>query len=158
VDGLHWLTPQQLINVLAIGQATPGPLSSTATATGYVLTAHPGDVWSGVPGAVAATLGVFLPAFVVVLILGYVVPLLRRYPIAMDFLKGVNAGVIALLIGAFVTLAWATIFRADNAPDWLSLVLTGVAFVLMERFRWNPLLLIIVGAGVGIARVVLGLG
>lgn len=157
VDGLHWLTPQQLINVLAIGQATPGPLLSTASATGYLVTARVGDAWSGVPGAIAATLGVFLPAFIVVLILGYIVPLLRRYPVVMDFLKGVNAGVIALLIGAFVTLASATLFRADNAPDWLSLVLTGVAFVLLERYRWSPLTLIVVGAAVGIMRVVLGI-
>ena len=158
VDGLHWLTPQQLINVLAIGQATPGPLSSTATAAGYVITARPGDALSGVPGAIAASLGVFLPAFIVVLILGYVVPYLRRYPVAMDFLKGVNAGVIALLIGAFVTLAWATVIRPDSGPDWLSLALTGIAFVLLERYRWNPLTLIVVGAGVGIVRVVAGVG
>jgi len=158
VDGLHWLTPQQLLNVLAIGQATPGPLLSTASATGYLITARVGDTWSGVPGATVSTLGVFLPAFIVVLILGHVVPYLRRYPVAMDFLKGVNAGVIALLIGAFVTLAWATVIRPDSSPDWLSLALIGMAFILLERSRWSPLVLIVVGAGVGIVRIAVGFG
>src|SRR5258708_37274833 len=70
VDGLHWLTPQQLLDILAIGQATPGPLSSTASAAGYLLTVSRDNLWSGVPGAFAARLGIFLPAFVIVLILG----------------------------------------------------------------------------------------
>src|SRR5260221_8166328 len=93
VDGLHWLTPQQLLNTLAIGQATPGSLLSTSAAAGYLITVQPGDVWSGVPGGIVAAVGVFLPEFIVVLILGRIIPLLRCYPVALDFLKGVNAGV-----------------------------------------------------------------
>ncbi|MEP7288904.1 MAG: chromate efflux transporter [Chloroflexota bacterium] len=158
VDELHWLTPQRLLDVLAIGQATPGPLTSTASAAGYMLTVTPGAIWSGVPGAIVATLGVFLPAFVVVLILGRVVPYIRRYPIVLDFLKGVNAGVIALLIGAFANLAWATAVRPDSSVDWLSLVLVGIAFILLERFKWNPIQLIVIGALVGVGRVMVGFG
>jgi chromate transporter len=156
VDGLHWLTPQQLLDTLAIGQATPGPLLSTSAAAGYIITVQPANVWSGVPGALSAALGVFLPAFVVVLILGRVIPVIRRYPITLDFLKGVNAGVIALLIGAFATLAYASLFAGPHV-DWLSLVLTAIAFVLLERVKWSPLSLIAAGACVGILRVLVGL-
>ncbi len=155
VDGLHWLTPQQLLDTLAIGQATPGPLLSTSAAAGYVITAQPGNAWSGVSGALIAALGVFLPAFIVVLILGRVVPFIRRYPITLDFLKGVNAGVIALLVGAFATLAYASL--TGPRFDWLSLLLTLAAFVLLERAKWSPFALIATGAAIGILRVVVGL-
>ncbi|HLY27200.1 MAG TPA: chromate transporter [Aggregatilineales bacterium] len=105
--------------------------------------------------AIAGAVGVFLPAFAVVLILGKVVPYLRRYPIALGFMKGVNAGVIALLLGAFASLAYSTLFA--SGVDWLSLALTVVAFVLLERFRWSPIALIIAGAGVGVVRTLVGL-
>lgn len=152
VDTLHWLTPQQLIDVLAIGQSTPGPVLSTASAAGYVITVTPGNLWSGVPGAIAATIGVFAPAFFIVLILGRVVPYIRRYPVIMDFLKGVNAGVIALLIGAFITLALATLIHPGGSVDWLSLILTVLAFLALERYNWSPLRLIIIGIGIGLLR------
>lgn len=157
VDGLGWMTPQQLLDTLAIGQSTPGPVSSTASAAGYVMTVIPGNVWSGVPGALAATVGVFLPAFVVVWLLGRIVPYLRRYPITLDFLKGVNAGVIALLIEAFVTLAWAALVRSDVGINWLSLLVAGVAFVALERYNVSPLILIGVGAVIGLGRAGLGI-
>jgi chromate transporter len=156
VSGLGWMTPQQLLDTLAIGQSTPGPLTSTASAAGYILTVTPGNLWSGVPGALAATAGVFLPAFVIVAILGKVVPLLRRYPLALDLLKGVNAGVIALLAGAFFDLSWAALIRPAGV-DWLSLLLAGLAFVALERFKISPLALIGLGALIGLARVPLGL-
>jgi chromate transporter len=156
VTGLGWMTPQQLLDTLAIGQSTPGPLTSTASAAGYILTVTPGNVWSGVPGALAATAGVFLPAFIIVAILGKVVPLLRRYPLALDLLKGVNAGVIALLAGAFFDLAWAVLIRPAGV-DWLSLLVAGLAFVALERFKMSPLALIGLGALIGLVRVARGL-
>jgi chromate transporter len=155
VDGLGWMTPQQLLDTLAIGQSTPGPVSSTVSAAGYILTVQPGNLWSGIPGALAATAGVFLPAFIVVAILGKVVPYLRRYPITLDFLKGVNAGVIALLAGAFVSLAASTLIRPGSGVDWLALAITVLAFVALERLKWSPLLLIVLGAVFGLMRVAL---
>jgi chromate transporter len=155
VDALGWLTPQQLLDTIAIGQSTPGPVSSTVSAAGYVLTVTPGDIWSGVPGALAATVGVFLPAFIIVALLGKIVPYLRRYPVTLDFLTGVNAGVIALLIGTFLTLAWATLIRPDGEIDLLALCLTILAFVGLERYRLSPLILIALGAGIGLLRALL---
>ncbi|MCC7450955.1 MAG: chromate efflux transporter [Anaerolineae bacterium] len=157
VDGLGWMTPQQLLDTLAIGQSTPGPVSSTASAAGYVMTVTPGNIWSGVPGALAATAGVFLPAFVVVWLLGKIVPYLRRYPITLDFLKGVNAGVIALLIEAFMTLAWAALVRPDVGVNGWSLIVAGVAFVALERYDASPLILVGVGAVIGVGRAGLGI-
>jgi chromate transporter len=157
VDNLGWLTPQQLLDVLAIGQATPGPFLSTSSAAGYVMSVTPGNLWSGVPGAIAATTGVFLPAFVVILILGRVVPYLHRYPITLDFLKGVNAGVIALLVGTFANLAYSTLIRPSGSIDWIAIILLGIAFVLLERFKWNSLLLVALGAAIGILRTFVGI-
>lgn len=152
VDGLGWMTPQQLLDTLAIGQSTPGPVSSTVSAAGYILTVQPGNIWSGIPGALAATVGVFLPAFIVVAILGKVVPYMRRYPVTLDFLKGVNAGVIALLAGAFVSLAASTLIRPGSGVEWLALAITVMAFIALERLKWSPLLLIALGAVIGLAR------
>ncbi len=157
VYGLGWLTPQQLVDTVAIGQSTPGPVLSTVSAAGYIMTATPGDLWSGVPAAVASTVGVFLPAFVIVLILGRLAPLMRRSALATDFLKGVNAGVIALLIGTFLNLAWATLARPGGGVDWLTLILTGAAFFALERLKWSPLALVPLGAGIGLIRIALGL-
>ncbi len=157
IDRLGWMTPQQLLDTLAIGQSTPGPVSSTAAAAGYVMTVTPGNIWSGVPGALAATAGVFLPAFVIAWLLGKIVPYLRRYPITLDFLKGVNAGVIALLIEAFVTLAWAALVRPDAGINWFALLVAGLAFVALERYNVSPLVLIGVGAVIGLVRGGLGI-
>jgi chromate transporter len=157
VETLGWLTPQQLIDMIAIGQATPGPVSSTAAAAGYVMTAIPGDFWSGIPGAAVSAIAVFLPAFIVVLILGRLVPYLKRYPVALDFLKGVNAGVIALLLGTLFNLAWATLIRPAGGIDWLSLLIAGIMFIALERFNVSSLILIIVGALFGLGRVVLSI-
>ena len=157
VQNTGWLTPQQLVDTLAIGQATPGPVSSTAAAAGYVMTATPGDLLSGTPAALLSSVAVFTPAFFIVLLLGRLIPILGRSPAALDFLKGVNAGVIALLIGAFINLAWGTVIRVDSKVDWLSVMLTGLAFVALERLRWEPAGLILIGAGIGLARAGLGL-
>ncbi len=156
VDGLGWLTPQQLLDTIAIGQSTPGPVSSTVSAAGYIMTVTPGNLWSGIPGALAATAGVFLPPFIIVVLLGKLIPSMRRYPVVFDFLKGVNAGVIALLIGTFFNLSWATLIRPAGI-DWLSLCLTVLAFVLLERFKLSPLLLIALGAVSGLVRVALSI-
>ena len=157
VETLGWLTPQQLIDMVAIGQATPGPVSSTAAAAGYVMTAIPGNLWSGVPGAAISAIAVFLPAFIIVAILGRLVPYLKRYPVALDFLKGVNAGVIALLLGTLFNLAWATLIRPSGGIDWISLLMAGSMFVALERFNVSSLILIVVGALIGLGRIALNI-
>ena len=85
VERWGWLTEAQLLDAVAVGQVTPGPVFTTATFIGYVL--------GGVPGATLATVGIFLPAFVFVALTGPLVPRIRRSPVAGAFLDGVNVGV-----------------------------------------------------------------
>ena len=89
VERWHWLSESQLLDAIAIGQATPGPVFTTATFIGYVL--------GGAPGAAVATLGIFLPAFLFVAVSGPLVPRLRRSLTAGAFLDGVNAASLALM-------------------------------------------------------------
>src|SRR4030095_12286312 len=89
VDRWHWLSSEQLLDAIAVGQVTPGPVFTTATFVGYVL--------AGIPGAGIATIGIFLPAFLFVRLSGSLVPRIRRSPIAAAVLDGVNAGSLALM-------------------------------------------------------------
>ena len=150
-----WLTPRQLVDAFAIGQTTPGPVLSTAAAAGYIMAADPNNLWAGVPSALISAVGVFLPAFLIVLALGRLMPLLARYTFINDFLKGVNAGVIALLAATFLNLAWSTFVRAERGLDWLSLGMAIAAFFALERLKWSPLLLVTLGIGVGTLRALL---
>src|SRR5580658_1679098 len=100
VDRLHWLTQAQLLDAVAVGQVTPGPVFTTATFIGYIL--------GGFRGAVVATLGIFLPSFFFVSISGPLIPHLRRSPLAGAFLDGVN-------VGAWALMAAVTLFRARAA-------------------------------------------
>jgi chromate transporter len=151
----NWLTTRQLVDAFAIGQATPGPVLSTAAAAGYLMRADPSDLWAGVPSALVSAIGVFLPAFLIVLAIGKLMPLLARYTLINDFLKGVNAGVIALLMATFLNLAWTTLVRAERGVDWLAAIMALAAFVALERLKWSPVLLIALGIGAGILRTAL---
>lgn len=158
VDGAGWLTPRQLLDVLAIGQATPGPVTSTVAAAAYIMMGDPNNLWAGIPAAVLGTIGVFLPAFIIILLLGRLIPYLRRYPIMLEFLKGVNAGVIALLIGTFSDLAISTLRQSSGGLDWIALIMTLAAFVGLEYLELGAVPLVLIGATLGIVRIVLGAG
>jgi len=119
----HWLTSKQLLDAVAVGQITPGPLFTTATFIGYVL--------KGAPGAVAATIGIFLPAFVFCAIGGAVLPWLRRSRLAGAFLDGVNVASLALM--AVVT--WELARTA--LVDILTIATALACSVLLFRYRVN---------------------
>lgn len=134
---LGWLSETQLLDAVAAGQITPGPLSSTATFIGFVL--------RGLPGALAATVGIFLPAFVFVALSGPLVPRLRRSAAAGAFLDGVQVASLALM--AVVT--WQLgVHAVRDVPA----VLIGVAAaVLLLHHRVNSSWLVLGGAAVGVA-------
>jgi chromate transporter len=138
VDRLHWLTEAQLLDAVAVGQITPGPVFTTATFIGYVL--------SGVPGAAAATLGIFAPAFVLVAASGFIVPRLRRSAAAGAFLDGVNVAALGLM--AAVT---AELGRAALVAPW-AIAVAAVSGVLLIRFRASPVWLLLAGGALGILR------
>ena len=138
VDARGWITEQQLVDAIAVGQFTPGPVFSTATFVGYLI--------DGVPGALAATAGIFLPSFVFVALTHPLVPRLRQSPWASGFLDGVNTGALALMLVVCLQLA------NDALDDWFAVALfIGAAFVLV-RFSPNSALLIAVGAVAGLAH------
>lgn len=141
VARLGWINERQLLDAIAMGQVTPGPLSTTATFIGYLL--------GGVSGAVVATVAIFLPAFFFVAISGPLVPRLRQSPLAGAVLDGVNVAALALI--AVVT--WQ-LFRAA-VVDWTTLVLAGVSFFLLLRYRINSVWLVLGGAVVGVATTLL---
>jgi chromate transporter len=141
VASLGWISERQLLDAIAVGQVTPGPLSTTATFIGYLL--------GGLPGAAIATVAIFLPAFFFVAISGPLVPRLRQSPLAGAVLDGVNVAALALI--AVVT--WQ-LFRSA-VVDWTTLVLAGLSFLLLIRYRVNSTWLVVGGALVGAVSTVL---
>ena len=135
VDRLHWLTRGQLLDAVAVGQFTPGPVFCTATFIGYLLGSS--------TGAIVATIGIFLPAFVFVAISGPLLPRLRRSPIAGAFLDGVNAASLALTIA----VTWE--LGREAIVDLTTVTLAVLGAVGLIRFRLNSAWLVLAGGLVG---------
>ena len=136
VEHWHWLTENQLLDAVAVGQFTPGPVFTTATFIGYIL---------GGPGAaLVATVGIFLPSFVLVAIGSKFVPALRQSPITGAFLDGVNVASLALMAVVTWQLGTAAIV------SWPTGLLALTAAFLLFRYRVNSAWLVLGGAGVGL--------
>jgi chromate transporter len=121
VNELGWLTPQQLVDAIAVGQMTPGPVLTTATFIGYLV--------AGVPGAVVSTVAIFVPSFVIVVALTRWLPRLRASQTASAFLRGVNVGVVAVMLLALISLGRAALV---DAWTWL-IALVALALLLRTR-------------------------
>jgi len=133
---LGWLTNAQLLDAIAVGQVTPGPVFTTATFIGYNL--------AGMPGAIVATIGIFMPAFLFVAISGPLIPAMRRSRVAGAVLDGVNVASLALMAAVTLTLA------RDAVTDATTLAIAVVSAVLLFRFRVNATILIAAGAAIGL--------
>jgi len=131
-----WVTDAQLVDAVAIGQVTPGPVFTTATFLGYLL--------RGPVGAVVATAGIFLPAFLLVAISGPLVPYIRKSATAGAFLDGVNVASLALMVAVSYQLGRSAIV------DWLTVGLAIASAILLLRYRINSAWLVLGGALVGI--------
>ena len=138
---LHWITDAQLLDAIAVSQATPGPFFTVATFIGYLLT--------GWKGAALTTLGMFLPAFVYVAATANFLPKLRKSPVAGAFLDGVNASAVALM--AYV--GWQ--FTRAALVNLPAAVLSILSALLVFRYKVNSAGLVLVGALVGILLQVL---
>ena len=121
VERLGWLTNEQLLDAVAIGQLTPGPVFTTATFVGYIV--------GGVPGALVATLAIFLPSFFFVAATHHLIPKLRNSPWTASLLDGVNVAAIGLMAAVTYTLA------RNAIVDVLTAALTLLAAVALIRFR-----------------------
>ncbi|HUJ80121.1 MAG TPA: chromate efflux transporter [Nitrospiria bacterium] len=133
---LGWLTDHQLLDAVAVGQVTPGPLLTTATFIGYLL--------GGFPGAGLATAAIFLPSFVFVALTSRMIPRLR----ASTWIGGALDGVNAASLGLMAAVAWQ-LGRA-SLTDPLTAVIALVSLGLLVRFKLNPTWLIATGAAIGL--------
>ena len=141
VEHHQWLTSQQLLDAVAIGQLTPGPIFTTATFIGYLL--------AGNAGAIAGTLGIFLPAFLLVWLVNPFVPKLRQSRWASGFLDGVNAASLGLMAGVTYTLGQTALI------DRLTVVLAVLSAIAVFR-QVNSAWLVLAGGAIGLAAYLLG--
>ena len=143
VERLGWLTDQQLLDAVAIGQVTPGPLFTTATFVGYLL--------AGVGGAVVATVGIFLPAFIVSALIGQFAGRLRDRPLTAALLDGLNAGAVGLMVVVSAQLALSAVV------DPLTLALAVGSAVALLLWQPSSVLLLGLGAAAGLAASAAGI-
>jgi chromate transporter len=137
VERLGWLTDAQLIDAVAVGQFTPGPVFTTATFIGYLV--------GGLPGAFVGTVAIFVPSFVFVAVISPLVPRLRKSAATSAVLDGVNVAALALMAGVTWQLARAAVV------DSVTAALAVLATLALGRFRINSAWLIAAGALVGFA-------
>ena len=135
VQETGWLTQAQLLDAVAIGQFTPGPILSTATFVGYVI--------EGVPGAVVATVGIFLPAFLLVGLLNPLIPRLRASAWMSAFLDAVNAAAVALMLAVSVDIGRQVLLSVE------SMLVCGAAALAVFAFRLGSVWVILGGAVAG---------
>jgi chromate transporter len=132
---LGWLTDQQLLDAVAIGQVTPGPLFTAATFIGYLL--------GGPSGALLATLGIFLPSFLFVAISNPLIPKIRSSSWTGSLLDGVNASSLGLMAAVTVQLGISSLI------DLYTILIAIVSLVLLLRYKVNSTWLIAAGAAAG---------
>jgi chromate transporter len=138
---LGWLTDRQLLDAIAIGQVTPGPVFTTATFIGFLL--------GGMPGALAATLGIFLPSFIFVAVINPFIPRLRNSALTGALLDGVNVASLGLMAAVTWQLGRASLVD-------LPTIVTGlVSAGLLLRYRVNPTWLVLGGAMIGLLNMAL---
>ena len=131
-----WLTDQQLLDAVAVGQFTPGPVFTTATFVGYVL--------AGVPGAIVATVGIFLPSFLFVALLARIMPHLRKSPWTAAFLDGINVTALALMAGVLWQIGRSAIVDIPTA------IIAVAAALLLFRLKINSAWLVAAGGLIGL--------
>jgi len=139
---LHWLTDAQLLDAIAVSQATPGPFFTVSTFIGFLL--------AGWKGAALATAGMFLPAFLYVAATSRFLPKLRKSPVASAFLDGVNAAAVALM--AFVGWQFARATLVSLPVGFIALV----SALLVFRYKVNSTWLVLGGAALGILLRMIG--
>ena len=137
VDNLGWLTQTQLLDAIAMGQFTPGPVLTTATFVGYLV--------AGLPGAVIATIAIFLPSFLFVLILNPLIPKMRQSRWLSAFLDAVNISAVAVMVAVLIALGQNTL------TDWTAVLITGLSIIAVFHFKLNSIWIVLGGAGLGFA-------
>jgi chromate transporter len=136
VERSHWITSQQLLDAIAVGQFTPGPVFTTATFVGYLI--------GGNAGAIAATVGIFLPSFIFVAVFSRFLEKLRRSPPMAGFLDGVNAASLGLMAAITLQLGQTSIINL------LTILIALTSCVLLFATKLNSTWLLFAGAAIGL--------
>jgi len=134
VQGLGWITRDQLAEAIAIGNITPGPVLSTATYVGYEL--------NGFPGAALATIGIFLPSFIIIMIISPFIPKLRNSKTARSLINGINVGALAMMLVVTYKLGFEMLI------DWKSITIFGLATLTMLLFPKVNIFLFVTGCSI----------
>ena len=131
-----WLTRQELIDAVAVGQFTPGPVLSTATFIGWQM--------NGLSGALAATLGIFLPSFLFVLLLNPIIPKMRKSKVISAFLNAVNVAAVALIFAVCFEIC------KDTLMDWRTILIAIISLIGVFVFKkLNSAFIVFGGALIG---------
>ena len=139
VKNFSWITNQQVVDAITVGQITPGPISTTATFIGYVI--------AGFPGSIISTIGMFLPSFVIVLFTAKFLPKINHMSTIKTFLNGISASAVALIAYAIINLLKSTI------NDFTAIIVTSVALFLSVKYRVDTLWLILGGFLLGFIKI-----
>lgn len=145
VEVKRWISEEELLEMIGVSESTPGPFAiNLATYVGYKV--------GGLPGSVAATLGVvFVPYIVIVAI---ATALLKYFlnPLVRSFFRGVNAAVIALILYALIMLGRTTLINSSTGyPNLVTIALFLVSFALLVAFRLHPALIILIAGALSLA-------
>jgi chromate transporter len=143
VERLGWISARELLDAIAIGQSTPGPVFTTATFIGYLV--------GGIPGAIAATIGIFTPAFIFVLLENALLGRVTNQPAFKLFLQGVNAAVVASLVVSIGQLG------SSALPDVFTLMVCIVAFVALTWKKIDAHWIVSAALLIGIGRLAFGM-
>lgn len=150
-----WLNEDQLLNMIAVSESTPGPIAVN-------MATFVGSSTAGLPGAILATLGVVLPSFIIILLIAALIRGLLKYSGVRAFLEGVRPCVVGLILATSVTMLLSTLFSIGTVTDTPSADLRGVVILLVlisVSVLWkklfskkpSPILLIVASAGMGMA-------
>jgi len=131
VKNFNWITNQQVVDAITVGQITPGPISTTATFIGYVI--------AGFPGSIISTIGMFLPSFIIVLFTAKFLPKINHISTIKTFLNGISASAVALIAYAIIDLLKSTI------NDFTAIIIIIIALFLSVKYRVDTLWLILGG-------------
>lgn len=158
VDHYHWLTSQQMIDALALGESTPGPLIMVITfisfVSGWTHIALPtlSPLHSGLVVAFIATLFTFLPSFLMIFLGAPLIEHTRNQSNLIASLTAITAAVVGLILNLGITLANHTLWQKEVLEiHWMSVTIAVIAFIALQRYKVNTLLLIIVSGLLGIA-------
>jgi len=141
VNRFNWLTSKQLVDAIAIGQITPGPVSSSVTFIGYLI--------EGIPGAISSTFAFFLPSFIFVLLIEQFLLKIVKSPAIQSFFDGVNASVVALIIVVAINLMRSSIINVGSGLIFL------LSLIILIKYKIDPALLVLSGALLGLIKIVL---